>query len=529
LKQSVPQRQDVSETGLRRVLIVAAVMAAALMQTLDSTITNVALPNIQGNLGASQDEGTWIVTAYTISAIVIIPLTPWLQDRFGRRNYFVASIVGFTVASMFCGASGSLVNLIFWRVIQGGFGGGLLATAQSILRDTFPPKQLGLSQGIFAIGAIMGPALGPPLGGLLVDNASWNLVFYINVVPGAFAAIVLMLLLRDPGKAVAGKIDVLGLVLLASGLGSMQYVLTEGEQHYWFADPTILAMTLVMVVTLVGFVFWELFGTKTPVVDLRILRNRSVAAGSVLALALGVVIFGSTYTLPQFTQGPLGFTPSLSGYLFIFRALPILVVAPLIVRLIVKVDARIFLALGFIIVGIGSAMQTFVTTSDAGFWTFALPLALTGVGAAMLFIPLSIAILSATTPSEGPKASAFINLSTQLGGSIAVAALSAYLDQRQTVHADALRSSATLANGAVQLFLKSHPLTELSGLINGQALILAYADATFAIAMVAFLGVPLVFLMRKAKPAASSATPAATSTAPAKPAEPAPVPKQKAA
>jgi DHA2 family multidrug resistance protein len=522
LKQVVAQRQDVSETGLRRVLIVAGVMAAALMQTLDTTITNVALPNIQGNLGASQDEGTWIVTSYTISAIVIIPLTPWLQDRFGRRNYFVASIVGFTVASMFCGASGGLVNLIFWRVIQGGFGGGLLATAQSILRDTFPPKQLGLSQGIFAIGAIMGPALGPPLGGLLVDNASWNLVFYINVIPGTFAAIVLMLLLRDPGKAVAGRVDILGLVLLATGLGSMQYVLTEGEQNYWLADPTILVMTIVMALTLVGFVFWELFGTSAPVVDLRILRNRSVAAGSVLAMALGVVVFGSTYTLPQFTQGPLGFTPSLSGFLFIFRALPILLVAPLIVRLIVKVDARVFLALGFIIVGIGTAEQAFVTTSDAGFWTFAVPLALTGVGSAMLFIPLSIAILSATTPSDGPKASAFINLATQLGGSIAVAGLSAYLDQRQTVHADALRGTATLANGNVQDFLRAHPLTELSGLVNGQALILAYADATFAITIVAFLGVPLVFLMRKAKPAASS-------TAQPKTDGPAPVSIEKAA
>jgi DHA2 family multidrug resistance protein len=522
LKQAVVARQDVSETGLRRALIVAAVMAATLMQTLDSTITNVALPNIQGNLGASQDEGTWIVTAYTISAIVVIPLTPWLQDRFGRRNYFVASIVGFTIASMFCGASDGLINLIFWRVIQGGFGGGLLATAQSILRDTFPPKQLGISQGIFAIGAIMGPALGPPLGGLLVDNASWNLVFYINVVPGAFAAIVMMLLLRDPDKAVAGKIDIVGLTLLAAGLGSMQYVLTEGEQNYWFADPTILAMTFVMAVTLVGFAFWEFFGTSAPVVDLRILRNRSVAAGSVLSMALGVVVFGSTYTLPQFTQGPLGFTPSLSGLLFIFRALPILLIAPLIVRLVGKVDARMFLALGFIIVGIGCALQAQVTTSDAGFWTFAFPLALTGAGSAMLFIPLSIAILSATTQSDGPKASAFINLSQQLGGSIAVAGLSAYLDQRQTVHADALRTAATLANGNVQQFLRTQPLTELAGLVNGQALILAYADATLAIAVVAFLGLPLVFLMRKAKPTASSA-------APTKDASPSPVPQQHAA
>jgi DHA2 family multidrug resistance protein len=521
LKQQPVQRQDVSETGLRRALIVAAVMAATLMQTLDSTITNVALPNIQGNLGASQDEGTWIVTAYTISAIIVIPLTPWLQNRFGRRNYFVASIVGFTVASMFCGGSDSLLTLIFWRVVQGGFGGGLLATAQSILRDTFPPKQLGLSQGIFAIGAIMGPALGPPLGGLLVDNASWNLVFFINVVPGTFAAIVIMLMLKDPGKAVAGAIDVVGLVLLAAGLGSMQYVLTEGEQNYWFADPTILAMTFVMVATLVGFVFWELFGTETPVVDLRILRNRSVAAGSFLAIALGVVVFGSTYTLPQFTQGPLGFTPSLSGFLFIFRAAPILVVAPLIVRFTGKIDARIFLALGFIVVGLGTSTQAWLTTPDAGFWTFAIPLGLTGAGSVMLFIPLSIAILGATTPDEGPKASAFINLSNQLGGSIAVAGLSAYLDQRQSVHADALRASANLANVAVQQFLKTHPATALSDLVNGQALILAYSDATLVIAIVAFLGIPFVLLMRKRKPPAIAAAPQAAPSLP--------VPQQSAA
>jgi DHA2 family multidrug resistance protein len=281
-------------------------------------------------------------------------------------------------------------------------------------------------------------------------------------------------------------------------------VLTEGEQNYWFADPLILAMTLVMIATLVGFVFWEIFGTKTPVVDLRILRNRSVAAGSFLALALGVVIFGSTYTLPQFTQGPLGFTPSLSGFLFIFRAAPILIVAPLIVQLTGKVDARVFLALGFVIVGIGTSTQAWVTTSDAGFWTFAFPLALTGVGSAMLFIPLSIAVLGATTPADGPKASAFINLSQQLGGSIAVAGLSAYLDQRQSIHADALRTVANLANVSVQQFLKTNPATALSDLVNGQALILAYSDATFAIAVVAFLGLPLVFLMRKAKATASS-------------------------
>lgn len=499
LKPAAGKRQDVTERGLRRVLIVAAVMAATLMQTLDSTITNVALPNIQGNLGASQDEGTWVVTAYTISAIVVIPLTPWLQNRFGRRNYFLASIIGFTIASLFCGSSSELVPLIVWRVIQGAFGGGLLATAQSILRDTFPPEQLGVSQGIFAIGAIMGPALGPPLGGVLVDNASWNLVFDINLVPGAFAAIVLFLLLKDPDAAVAGKIDIVGLFLLATGLGTMQYVLTEGEQHYWFADPVIALTSLVMVVAIASFVLWELFGTTAPVVDLRILRNRGVAAGSVLALALGAAVFGSTYTLPQFTQGPLGFTPALSGLLFLFRAVPILLMTPILVRLTGKVDARVFLGLGFITIAIGSAMQALVTTSQAGFWSFGLPLALTGIGSAMLFVPLSIAVLGATTPSEGPKASAFVNLSTQLGGSIAVAGLAAYLDRRQAFHSDILRGAANASNSNVEQFLQSHPLGALAGAVDGQAIVLAYADATFAIAIVCLVSAPLILLMRKQK------------------------------
>jgi DHA2 family multidrug resistance protein len=472
-------------------------MAAALMQTLDSTITNVALPTIQGNLGADQDEGTWIVTAYTIAAIVIIPLTPWLQNRFGRRNYFVASIAGFTLASIVCGASTDLSMLIAARVVQGAFGGGLLATAQSILRDTFPPRQLGLSQGIFALGAIMGPALGPPLGGILVDNYAWNWVFDINIVPGVFAGVVLAFMLRDPDAARSAPVDVPGLLFLAAGLGSMQYVLTEGEQHYWFADAAVLFFTVLMIAALGAFVAWELFGTRNPMVDLRILRNRSVAAGSLLALALGGAVFGSTYILPQFTQSLLGFTPTLSGELFILRAVPIIIVAPILVRITGKVDARVLLGSGFLLVALGSWLQAGVTTAEADFWSFAPALIITGIGSAMLFIPLSIAVLGATTPEDGPKASAFINLSTQLGGSIAVAALAILIDWRWTFHSTILGEGQTLAHPLVRFFLRSATAEDLSNLVNSQAAILAYADATVALVAVCLVCVPLVLLMRK--------------------------------
>ncbi len=498
LKQ-IDTRQDVTEYGLRRLLIVIGVMTASLMQTLDSTITNVALPNIQGNLGASQDEGTWVVTAYTIAAVIVIPLTPWLQDRFGRKNYYVASIVGFTLASVACGAASDLNFLIAARVVQGMFGGGLLATGQAILRDTFPPDKLGMSQAIFALGAIMGPALGPPLGGLLVDNASWNWCFDINVLPGVASTILLLLLLKDPTKPRSTRVDLIGLALLAIALSTMQYVLTEGERHYWLEDSTIDVMLAVMIVSGATFIYYELFGTDVPIVDLRIFKNRSVAAGSLLAFALGAAIFGSTYTLPQLTQGPLGFTATGSGELFILRAIPIGICTPLIARLAPRVDARWFLGVGFLMISGGSFIQAFVTASSASFWTFATSLVIVGVGCAFLFVPLSIAVLGATTPSEGPKAGAMINLSTQLGGSILIAFLDVVIDQRESFHGQVLGENITLANPQIRGFLSHGSVAQLSGLVNLQSTIVSYADATFVIAVVALAFTPLVLLMRKPK------------------------------
>ncbi len=491
---------DVAEYGVRRILIIAGVMMAALMQTLDSTITNVALPTIQGNLGASQDEGTWVITAYVIAAIVIIPLTPWLQDRFGRRNYFLVSIVGFTLASVMCGTSESLTSLIFARAVQGAFGGGLLATGQSIMRDTFPPSQLAASQGIFAIGAIMGPALGPPLGGYLVDNFSWKWCFEINVLPGIFAAAVLFLLLRDPNKADnRTPIDGVGLALLAVGLASMQYILTEGEQKDWLSDPTIASITVAGAIALAAFVWWELTQTANPIVDLRILKNRSVWAGSVLAFSLGISVFGSSYVLPQFTQGSLGYTPTLSGLMFIMRAVPIALFTPVAVRLVGKIDPRYMLGSGFACAGVGTYLQALITAPSASFFDFLWPLALTGIGSALLWIPLSVAILGATTPREGPKAAAFTNLAIQLGGSVSVAALAVILHGRESFHSSIIAGGLTPANPVVQQFLKHAPVGQLAQLAYGQSTIISYGDVNYAIALLTFFCIPLIFLLRRRK------------------------------
>lgn len=496
---------DVTEHGLRRLLVVIGVMAATLMQTLDGTITNVALPAIQGNLGASQDEATWVVTAYTIAAIIVIPLTPWLQNRFGRKRYYIVSIIGFTLASVACGRAESLDSLVLSRVVQGAFGGGLLATSQSILRDTFPPTQLGASQAIFAIGAIMGPSLGPPLGGILVDNATWNLCFYINIGPGLVSSLLLFFLLRDPTAPRSTPVDFLGLGLLAAAIASLQYVLTEGERHYWLDDPIIVAMSTICVLSAAGFIGYELYGTKNPIVDLRIFLNRSVAAGSLLAFALGGVLFGSTYTIPQLTQGPLGFTATLSGMLFILRAVPVALFTPFAARLAGSFDVRWLLAGGFLTVAGGTALLGFLTTPLSDFWTFAPPLIITGVGTAFLFTPISIAVLRTTSASEGPKAAAMVNLATQLGGSVAIAFLDVVVDRRWTFHSEILQGSVTPASQPVTLFLTHGSLAQLSQLITTQAAILAYADATWVMALTAAVCTPLVLLMRRPRKGAASA------------------------
>jgi MFS transporter, DHA2 family, multidrug resistance protein len=491
-------RRDVVEYGHRRALIVIGVMAAALMQTLDITITNVALPNIQGNLGASADEATWVVTAYTIAAIIVIPITPWLQDRFGRRLYFAVSIIGFTLASMSCGLSDTLPMLVFSRVVQGAFGGGILATAQAILRDTFPPRQLGVSQAIFALGAILGPALGPPIGGWLVDNYNWNWVFFINVAPGTVSTILLLMFLHDPSDPRATRVDVVGLLLLAVALSTMQFVLTEGERYYWFENGAITSATFLCLSSLAGFIYWESYVAATPIVDLTIFKNRSVASGFILALALGAVVFGSTYVLPQLTQGPLGFTPTLSGELFILRAIPIALLTPVAARVAGRIDTRWQLGAGFVLMAFGLWLQVGITTATAEFWSFAIPLITVGAASALLFVPLSIAVLGNTTPSEGPKAAAMVNLGVQLGGSIAIALLDVVVDRRMTLHSQVLAAYETIHRLPVEQFLQhGGTIVELSNIVRSQSAVLAYADATYVMALVALVCAPLVLIMRR--------------------------------
>ena len=501
---------NVVEFGAARAIIVAGVMLATLLQTLDTTIVNVALPTIQGNLGATIDEGTWVVTGYIITAVVIIPLTPWLQLRFGRRQYYSTAIFGFTIASMLCGFSHSIEELIFWRIVQGAFGGGLIATGQATLRDTFPKTQLGASQGLFALGAIVGPSVGPYVGGVLTDNYAWNWVFFINLIPGTLAGFIILMRLRNPTEPQKIPIDGVGLALLAIGLGSLQYVLGQGERDEWFDSALIRLFSATTIAGLATFVWWELFRAKDPIVDLRVLKLRSVWAGSMLAFTVGASLYGAIVILPQYVQSVLNFTATLSGKLIFMRAICIAIATVPIANLVGrgKLDARISLGVGFLLLSLSNYLQCLDTTSISSFWTFTWAQVTGGIGLGMLFVPISIAVLSAVPQEVAPKAVSFTSLSVQLGGSISTAILVTLLDRRSAAHLSDLAGNATLRNPAVADWFYHHlPLAQLFGIINREAVTMAFADASMFLALLSLTLAPLVLLLRKPVPHTGPARP----------------------
>ena len=494
------QELDVVEKGPALVLITIGIMLATLMQTLDTTIVNVALPVIQGNLGATIDEGAWVVTGYIVSAVVVIPLTPWLQMRFGRRQYYSTAIIGFTVASVFCGFSSSIESLIFWRVIQGLFGGGLVATAQAALRDSFPPDKLGASQALFAMGAIVGPSVGPTLGGWLTDNVSWNYVFFINVVPGVIAAVIVLARMKNPTSPRKLPIDGVGLALLAVGLASLQYILDEGQRNDWWSDPVITTFGVIAALGLSGFIVWEIWGTQRPIVDLRAFKYRAVVAGTALGFAIGSVLYGATVILPQYVQSLLNFTATLSGELIFTRAFFIALLTPFIARYVSagKVDARLLLFIGFAMIGTAQIWLGLITTSGNDFGTLIPPAVTSGIGLAMVFTPLSIAVLSALPAAIAPKAAAFNSLALQLGGSFSTAGLVTLLARRNSFHQDVLAGHANTGSIAVRTLLADHgSIGLLYGRIITQASVMSYADAQLALGALAFLLMPLIFILPK--------------------------------
>jgi DHA2 family multidrug resistance protein len=433
-----------------------------------------------------------------IANVVVIPLTPWLQLRFGRKNYFLASIAGFTLASMLCGMATTLTALILFRVIQGAFGGGLLAVAQVVLRDTFPPEQLGLSQSIFALGTILGPSVGPTLGGILVDNYSWPWVFDVNLVPGAVAFILLWRYMRENAAQRKAPFDVTGIGLLIVAVSSMQYVLDQGQHDDWFSDQSIQLSTFIALAATAAFVWWELH-VEQPIVDLRILRAPAVSAALAIAGALAGIVFPALLLLPQFTVEDLGFTSTLAGLLIGIRALPVLLLTMPVARLtsMPRFDLRWLIGGGLAVAGVGLLWLGRIVTTQSDLGTFILPLLVIGTGSAFVYSPLLVATMRAVTPDAAPKAASFIVLAFQLGGSISSAGIVAFVDRREQFHQTMLAAEETISRLPVAQFLQHASPAQLAAAVTSQATALAYTDAFFVTGILALLVIPSALLLAR--------------------------------
>ena len=495
----------VVEHGWRRTVISIAVITATLLEIIDVTIVNVSLPNIQGNFGIGVDLGAWIVTAYLIANVVVIPLNPWLAARFGRRQYFFSSICIFTVASLMCGLSNGFGSLVFWRLVQGLGGGGLIATSQAILRDTYGIKEQGKAQGVFAMGVIVGPALGPVIGGWITDNWNWHWIFFINIPIGIIAATLIWNFLRNPAKPQYRRLDWVGLLLMCIGLGSMQFVLENGQQYDWYDDARIRWFTFFSVAGLVSFVWWTL-RSAIPIVDLRVLRLRQVAAGSILGAVLGVSLYGSIIILPQYLINSLGFTATLSGATVMIRAAAVLVCTPFSAILTQRglVDPRLSAAVGFVLLSASNWMLASITTPQSDFHALILPLVISGMGLSQIFVPLSVAVIGSVPDKEVPSTAAFFNLSRQIGGSLAAAILITLLVRGFTVHQTELAGTQTYAHAPTQQYVLSQggvqnrpAMQRLTVLVESQSAVQSYADTSRWTAVITIMLAPLVLLLRR--------------------------------
>jgi DHA2 family multidrug resistance protein len=445
-------QDSANETNLQfRWIILIGLITASIMEVLDTTIINVALPQMAGNLNATTDEIAWVSTGYILSNVVVLPMTAWLSNRFGRKKYLCFSILLFIIASFFCGTSTQLIELVFWRIIQGAGGAALLSTSQATLRQVFPKEQQSLVQTLFILGIVVAPTVGPTLGGVITDNYHWSWVFFINLPIGAASFILVYFFLQDTqGKPTAGPIDYMGIILLTAGLGSLQFVLEEGERDDWFSSVAIQRLVVLAVISLVAMVFWEVSPrNKHPIIDFRVLKNKSFTAGLVLFLALGFGLYGGIFIFPLFTQTVLGFSPTATGLVLLPGGVATAVSAMLCGRLLSlpgkKVDARLLIAIG---VGLflWSMWDLGHLTTISGEPDTRLALIIRGFGLGFLFTPINNVIFAALRPTEIAQGSSFINLFRQLGGSFGIAVLNTYITDQEDVHRHDLVANLTAAN-----------------------------------------------------------------------------------
>jgi DHA2 family multidrug resistance protein len=505
--------EPVAAPAVNKWLVAVAVSLGALLEVIDTSIVNVALPQIQASLGATLTQVSWVVSSYAVANVIILPMSAWLGARFGKKRYFVFCLVGFTVASMMCGFASTFPMLVIARVLQGLAGGGLLAKAQAILFETFPREEQAMAQGFFGAIVIAGPTIGPTLGGYLVTNVDWRWIFFINL-PVGIAAVFMTLSALPPDTNVRDRssVDVFSILLLAVGLGSLQTFLEEGNTEDWFDSGFIVALALTTVIGLFTFVYRQLHA-KNPVVDFRVLRYRSLWAGSLLSIVVGMALFGALFSIPLFAQTILGFTSQQTGFLLLPGALASAVAMPMAARVLRRFDPRIVLIAGALtlVVAIFQLSDLSPQTGEEQlFW----PLIIRSFGTVFMFLPLSLATLGPIPKKDISAASGFFSLTRSLGGSIGVALLTTLLARRQQFHRTVLLENLVSGDPHVTERLQAFQgvftgrgfgiadaqhaaLAMLDNTVNVQAMVLSFADTFWATALLIAVFLPLVFLLGK--------------------------------
>jgi DHA2 family multidrug resistance protein len=503
-----------------KVGITAVVMTAAVMAMLDITIVNVALNDIRASFGTPIDQIGWVSTGYMMANIVVIPMTGWLQRRFGYRRYFSASIALFTIASALCGLAWNLPSLVVFRALQGLGGGAIIPTAQSILFARYPKQEHGMAAALFGLGAITGPLLGPSIGGYIIEISSWHWIFMVNVPIGALAAFLVLRFVEQPyfaaPKGAAAKVDVFGISLLAVGMACLQYVMEEGNREGWTESVLIMSLAAIAACALITFVVHEL-ETEHPVVDLRVFGNRSYSAGTGLNFLTGFALFSGSYMFSLFAGSVMHYSALEIGKVFLVAGTVSIFVMPLMGRLAPRVDGRYLLFIGVTIVAFSQYSASHLTAA-AGYWDMVRPNMIRSLGLGFIFIPVSVLALSDIAPEQRGNATGLFNLTRELGGSLGTALmgmqvaddikryssyLSEYINPYNPQVQEQLRQS--MANvGAYTFQRELVGETMLKMKVNTQAMVLSFENCFRWTAFAMGLGIILILVLKKPKPGAAA-------------------------
>jgi DHA2 family multidrug resistance protein len=501
-------------------IIAVAVSLAAFMEVLDTSIANVALPHIAGNLGASNDESTWVLTSYLVSNAIVLPISGWLVAWLGRKRFFLTCIVFFTVSSFLCGIAPNLGLLLLFRVLQGAFGGCLQPMAQAILGDTFPPEKRGLAFALYGVTAICAPAIGPTLGGWITDNYSWRWIFYINVPVGALALALVYRLVEDPpylsrlGKRPSG-FDFIGFSLLTVGVDALQIALDKGQEDDWFGSFFITTLVVIAAVGLVSLVIWEWF-QKEPIVDVRLFKVPNVVASNLMFLMLGMALFSSTVLMPQLLQTLMGYTAQKAGMVLSAGALVVLVVLPLVGKLTTQFQPRYLLAFGWITLAASmyisckqiDLLMSFSSATVLRVWQY--------VPVTLLFVPLTLVGYVGLPAGKTNAAAGLMNFMRNIGQSVGTSAVTTLIARRSQYHQSVLAgytASARFHDATTALTMRlttaglsvhaaqQQALARMYASVQSQAAVLSYVEVYWLLAMASAVMFVGSFLLKRNEPA----------------------------